>query len=266
MSTSVSDKVIAITGAASGLGLATAHLLASRGALLSLADLNLEALEKAAAEVSAKSGNKNIISTALDVRNVQQVDDWVAATVKKFGRLDSAVNLAGVVSPGIARDGVKDITDKDWNFVIDINLNGVFHCMRAQLRVLADGGSIVNASSVAGIVGTPNHAAYAASKHAVIGLTKSAAKEVGTRGIRVNAICPGFIKTPMTMASVDAHGKVGLNENTSGGLVAQQAIQRGGEAHEVASLVAFLVGDESKYITGTSHTIDGGLTCYLGRK
>jgi NAD(P)-dependent dehydrogenase (short-subunit alcohol dehydrogenase family) len=189
----VTNKVIAITGAASGIGLTTAKMLANRGALLSLADLNAASLDAVKADLKAENPSLDVITTALDVRNVSEVDAWITNTVQHFGRLDGALNLAGVIGKSLGNPvtgGVKDLTDDEWEFVVGINLTGVFNCMRAQLRVMADGGSVVSASSIAGITGRGFNSTYSAAKHGVVGLTRSAAKEVGVRGIRVNCICP----------------------------------------------------------------------------
>lgn len=190
--TQFADKVIAITGAASGIGFEAAKLLASRGAKLSLADLTREGLEAAQKAIQAQNSNVSILIYPLDVRQYDQVEAWIAETVKYFGRLDGAANMAGVVSKTIGSDAAKieQMDLKDWEWTMGINSTGVLHCLKAQLQKIADNGSVVNASSIAGVQGREKNGAYTASKHAVIGLTRSAAKEVGERGVRVNAICP----------------------------------------------------------------------------
>jgi NAD(P)-dependent dehydrogenase (short-subunit alcohol dehydrogenase family) len=187
----ITDKVIAITGAASGIGLETAKLLASQGAKLSICDLNETALSEKVAEISACSlSPTNILSTVVDVRSPSSVNAWIAITVSTFGKLDGAVNMAGVIPKCINIERVEDLNDEDWKFVIDVNLHGVMHCMRAQLKEMNVGGSMVNAASICGLIGFPKNAAYTAAKHAVIGLSRTAAKEVGDREIRINCIAP----------------------------------------------------------------------------
>ena len=188
--TSLAGKVIAISGGASGIGLATAHLLASRGASVSLADMQADALAKAVQSIEAAGGKA--LGTVTNVTDRKQVEHWIDATISKFGRLDGAANLAGVTGRNIGVTGVEDIEDDDWALVLAVNLTGVMYSMRAQLRRMERGGSIVNAASVAGLIGRRLNAAYTASKHGVIGLSRSAAKEVGgeDRRIRVNCIAP----------------------------------------------------------------------------
>lgn len=184
-------KVIAITGGASGIGLASAKLLASRGADISIADVSQANLDKAVPEIkSASSSKKDILASIVDVRNIASVHDWIKQTVDKFGKLDGAANLAGVIGAHKEQRPTRDLIEDDWDFVIGVNLTGVMHSMKEELKVMTTGGSIVNASSVAGLTGLPSCAAYCASKHGVIGLTRTAAKEEGSRGIRVNAIAP----------------------------------------------------------------------------
>lgn len=186
---SMNGRVVAITGGASGIGLATAMLLAERGAQLSLADLQTKPLQDVATDIEARYGVRPMIYT-LDVRDAQAVEDWITQTVEKFGHLDGAANLAGVIPKSIGLKGVADQDLEEWNTVIGVNLTGLMLCMRAQLKAISPGGSIVNASSIAGLVGRANNASYTASKHGVIGLTMAAAKEVGANNVRVNAICP----------------------------------------------------------------------------
>jgi NAD(P)-dependent dehydrogenase (short-subunit alcohol dehydrogenase family) len=182
-------KVIAITGAASGIGLETAHYLAHRGASLSLADVQQKELLEA--ETSIKKElipTARVLASLVDVRSNLEVEEWTAQTVKEFGKLDGAANLAGIfIEPAT---GIKGIDDNIWESVLAINLTGMMYCLRAQLKVISRGGSIVTASSVAGLVGSSQYPAYTTSKHGVIGLTKCAAREVGDAEVRVNCICP----------------------------------------------------------------------------
>lgn len=183
-------KVIALTGAASGIGYETALLLARQGAHLSICDVNASALQEKAASISQASTSGKVLSTAVDVRNDSAVNAWIAQTVETLGKLDGAVNMAGVIPKVINKERVEDLNNEDWHFVIDVNLHGVMYCMRAQLQHMKERGSLVNAASICGVIGFPKNAAYTASKHAVIGLSRTAAKEVGDREIRVNCIAP----------------------------------------------------------------------------
>jgi NAD(P)-dependent dehydrogenase (short-subunit alcohol dehydrogenase family) len=188
---SLKGKVICVTGAASGIGLATAKVLFTQGAMLSLLDLREESLEAAVAGILGDSTESDrIIFTAVDIRSSDQVDAWVERTVKHFGCLDGAANIAGVIGRHYGIHDISELSNEEWDFINGTNLTGLFYCLRAQINAICDGGSIVNTSSVVGLEGHGKNGAYSASKHGVIGLTKSAAQEVGSRGIRVNSIAP----------------------------------------------------------------------------
>ncbi|KPI36642.1 Levodione [Cyphellophora attinorum] len=247
---SLKDKVIAITGAAGGIGAATAHVLASRGAYLSLADTDAAELQHLSEEIS-KNYKTEVLATTVDVTNSDQVDEWVAATVKHFSKLSGGVNLAGIVGTEFGRKGAHEVSDQDFDLVMKINVKGVMACQRAQLQHIEDGGSIVNAASVSGKMGIPQALSYVASKHAVIGLTRVAAVENGHRRVRVNAIAPGSVDTKMLDAAREVH--IGDSDHKS-------PINRIGKAEEVGALIAFLLSDEASFTTGAVYTIDGGLT------
>lgn len=233
---SLKGKVIAITGAASGIGLSTARLLASRGATLSLADLNQSGLGTA---LSSLEGS-NHLTTVVDVRKTSDIDSWISKTVKALGKLDGACNLAGVhTGKGLP---LAEESDEDWDFMMGVNGKGVFLCMRAELNNMKDGGAIVNAASIAGIRGMPNGAIYVASKHAVVGMTRSAARENGKRNIRINAIAPGTIDTPMVHKIEE---NLGQRLDTS-----MQALDRHAKPEEMATVIAFMLSDEASFVTG----------------
>lgn len=187
---SLKGKVIAITGAGSGIGLATARECAARGASLALCDISQETVDKVVSEI--KTAGVEVIGTQLDVSKSDAVDAWISQIVSHYGRLDGAANVAGVGGPP-KENLIANITDTSndrWDFILGINLTGLFYCLRAQLRVMQRGASILNVASIAGLRGSPGLAAYGASKHGVVGLTRTAAKEVGPKGIRVNALAP----------------------------------------------------------------------------
>lgn len=185
---SLSGKVIAITGAASGIGLSLANLCASSGVKLALADIQEEPLIELADKLR-KSGTE-VTATRVNVASSQEVNEWVNATIKHFGKLDGAANIAGVEGLKSTSSKIVDQSDEEWDFILSVNLTGIMYCLRAQMRVMERGASVVNAASIAGMMGRPGIGAYSASKHGVVGITRSVAKEVGARGIRVNAVSP----------------------------------------------------------------------------
>ncbi|KAB5550803.1 3-alpha--hydroxysteroid dehydrogenase [Coniochaeta sp. 2T2.1] len=250
-----SGKVVVITGAASGIGRETAKLLASTGARLSLADFQEAALKEVVSEISLQYGEDTVTHALVDVRDRASVESWIAATVKTFGApIDGVANLAGVIGKEINVAPIWEVSDEDWEFVVGINLKGVFNCLRAAIPHMRDGGSIVNAASIAGLIGFRKNAAYVASKHGVAGLTRSAAKDLGSRNIRINAICPGAIDTPMLRKSSNTGEGHGVGYD-------YVALNRPGRADELPPLIAFLLSDGSSYMTGTMQSIDGGWYC-----
>ena len=187
---SLKDKVIVITGAASGIGLETARLFASKGAILSLADVQTALLEKLQSELKASHPSAKVLIATVDVSQRGQVETWIDDTVDIFGKLDGCANLAGVIGKQSNVVPIENVDDDDWDFIYGVNVIGLRNCLRAQVPNMNKGGSIVNASSILGLIGAPNNLAYASSKHAVVGMTRVAAKELGPRKIRCNCFCP----------------------------------------------------------------------------
>jgi NAD(P)-dependent dehydrogenase (short-subunit alcohol dehydrogenase family) len=244
-------KVALVTGAAMGMGFATARMFAEAGAAVALADLDEDALGKAVAELEG-AGHK-VLGIRCDVSNEGEVEAMVRRTVDTFGRLDAAFNNAGIQIPSAE---VTDVPDADYERVMAVNLRGVWNCMKHELpRMQAQGtGAIVNCSSVGGLVGGPNLAAYHASKHGVIGLTKSAALENAARGIRVNCVCPGTIDTPMVAAMRAA------KPEAMEGFIKRQPIGRLGKPEEIGAAVLWLCSDASGFVLGHALAVDGGYT------
>jgi NAD(P)-dependent dehydrogenase (short-subunit alcohol dehydrogenase family) len=250
MNLSFKNKVALVTGAGSGLGLATAKAFAESGAAVVLADWNEQSARTAADELVAQ-GHK-ALAVACDVSDDAQVEAMVHQTVTTFGRLDAAYNNAGVQN---VLAETADSTREDYDRVMAINLRGVWSCMKFELQQMRKqrSGTIVNCSSLGGLVGSPERGIYHAAKHGVLGFTKSAALEYAARGIRINAVCPGLIHTPMSdqmIASGQAEALKAMEKSIPMGRV--------GRPEEIANAVLWLCSDAASYVTGQSISVDGG--------
>jgi NAD(P)-dependent dehydrogenase (short-subunit alcohol dehydrogenase family) len=244
-------QVALVTGAGSGLGLGTAQAFAEAGASVVLADMNEDAL-RAATDGLTVAGH-TAIGVTCDVSDEEEVAALVAHTVASFGRLDMAFNNAGImIPPSDAADEPADNFDR----VDAINLRGVWACMKHELRQMrAQGtGAIVNCSSLGGLVGLPGRASYHASKHGVLGLTKSAALEYAPRGVRINAVCPGTIDTPMVTRMIET-GELDMAD-----AIKNQPIGRLGNADEIAAAVLWLCSPAASFVIGVALPVDGGYT------
>ena len=243
-------KTVFITGGLSGIGKACAMVSAREGANVVIADLKSDTTDSVMEEIQRESPKAIFIEC--DVSKYSQVESAIQKTVSAFTTLDVALNNAGI---GGEAHKVGDMTEEAWLKVIGINLNGVFNCMKHELVQMAiqKKGVIVNVSSILGKVGFANSAHYVASKHAILGLTKTAALEYATEGIRINAICPGFIETPLLT-------NAGITENSDMQkyIIGLHPMKRLGQPEEIASGFIFLASDESSFVTGTALEIDGG--------
>lgn len=240
-----------VTGGGSGIGAACARRLAAAGAQVLVADLDADAAQRVARQL--QDAGAAATACAVDVADPDAVDAMVTTAVEAFGALHLAVNNAGVSAPMAP---VERLSTDAWRHVLSIDLDGVFLCLRAELAAMraAGGGAVVNMASVLGLAGSPHVAPYVAAKHGVVGLTKAAALEAAADSIRINAVAPGFIATPL------------LEEHTAPpvlrAMVAQTPLGRLGTPEEVAHLVAWLLGDEAAFVTGAVFEADGG---YLSR-
>jgi len=253
MNISFENKVALVTGAGSGLGLATVKAFAESGASVALADWNEKAVRSATAELAAQG--HNALAIHCDVADDEQVEAMVEQTVATFGRLDAAYNNAGVQNI-VAQTA--DAPREDFDRVMAINLRGVWSCMKFELRQMCKqgNGAIVNCSSLGGLVGAPGRGTYHAAKHGVLGLTKSAALEYASRGICINAVCPGIIETPMVA------GMLATQAEAMKELMREVPIGRLGRPEEIAAAVLWLCSAAASFVIGHALAVDGGYTVH----
>ena len=240
-------KVAAITGGARGIGHATAVKFAAEGARIAVCDINPQLIEETLAAIRAAGGEAT--GYRVDVTDKAQIAAMVAEVMAQWGRIDCVVNNAGIVMDA----QLKKMTDEQFDKVIDINLKGVYNCTRAVVDVMLaqKSGVILTTSSIVGLYGNFGQTNYAASKFAVIGMTKTWAKELGRKGIRANAVCPGFVATPILKQ---------MPENVLADMAKKVPCGRLGTPEEIANVFAFLASDEASYINGAVISVDGGMT------
>ena len=254
MTRNLEGKSALVTGGASGIGRATALAFAREGARVAVADILEEAAQRTVSEIEAMGGQA--LAIACDVTDDDAVKAMIAATVDAFGSLDCAFNNAGIapyqVNAGWQK--IADVAPEAWRRLIDVNLTGVWLCLRhevAQMRAQGSGGVIINTASILGLVGSATSSAYVAAKHGVVGLTKTAAADHAEDNIRVNAVCPGYIETPMTEETMRRRG---------GRILARVPMARMGKAGEIAEAVVWLCSPKASFVTGVSWAVDGGYT------
>ncbi|HEV2099401.1 MAG TPA: glucose 1-dehydrogenase [Stellaceae bacterium] len=244
-------KSALITGGGGGIGRATALAFAREGARVAVADYAAETAAETVAMVNAAGGQA--ITLTGDVTRARDVKAMFDDTIVAYGRLDCAFNNAGIAGWQVEAGGKKtaDWPEEAFDRMIAVNLKGVWLCMRAEIRQMLTqgGGAIVNTGSIAGLAGLPTSSAYVAAKHGVIGLTKTAAIEYAGAGIRVNAVCPGYIKTRMTEDTMRRRGDA---------ILAQVPAKRMGNPEEIAEMVVWLCSDRASYVTGAAYNVDGG--------
>ncbi len=250
MTTTLTGKTILVTGGSTGIGRATAGILARGGARVIIADVQDAAGEETIAGIRATGGDAEYHH--VDVSDAEAIQILVTGIATRYGSLDGAFNNAGIEGPTAK---ILDVSLDDWHHVIRVNLTGVFICMRAEVTQMLkqnSGGSIVSTASAAGLIGIPGAVSYNASKHGVVGLTKTVALEYASRNIRVNAVCPGFIETPMLERVTDASAKIRDQ------LIRSVPMRRVAQPSEIGETVAWLMSEKSSYITGVALPVDGG--------
>jgi NAD(P)-dependent dehydrogenase (short-subunit alcohol dehydrogenase family) len=247
-------KVALVTGGASGIGRATALTFAREGAKLIIADMNIDGGQQTVHMITENGGDATFVQ--VDVSNATAVEAMISKAVETYGRLDCAHNNAGISGRGIGGEQrmlTAEYPEERWHHVIATNLTGVWLCMKHEIAQMLRQGSgvIVNTASVAGLIGVRGISAYVASKHGVVGLTKTAALEYATEGIRVNCVCPGVIHTPMTERGLS-------NPELRTRMIASEPVGRVGEPKEIAEAVVWLCSDAASFVTGHTMTVDGG--------
>ena len=257
----LANKVAIITGAASGFGRASSLKFTKEGASVTMVDMNAAGLEETRKMISAQNPQAKTLTIVADVSKEQEVKGFVDSTVKEFGGLDIIFNNAGIEGTSAF---LADMPYDDFTHDLAINLHSVFLGSKYAISYMKDhgGGVIVNMSSLGGLVALPGSCTYVAAKHAIIGLTKSVAAEYGEKGIRANAICPGFVMTELHRRVITKHA--GGNEETIKGMIESNSsstpLKRYGEPEEIADLALFLASPESSYINGVAIAIDGGFS------
>lgn len=240
------DKVALITGGARGIGKAIAFAYAKEGADIVVADVNLEEAEKTAKEIEALG--RKALALTMDVTDYTKVEEVVNKILDKFAKIDILVNNAGITKDNL----LLRMSQLEWDAVLNVNLKGTFNCIRAVSRVMIKqrSGKIVSIASIIGLIGNPGQANYSASKAGIIALTKTAAKELASRNINVNAVAPGFIQTDMTAK---------LSEELKQKMLSNIPLNKLGTADDVAAVCLFLASEDSSYITGQTIVVDGGM-------
>ncbi|MGB3622610.1 SDR family oxidoreductase [Ketobacter sp. MCCC 1A13808] len=247
----LTDKVALVTGGGGGIGRVTALAYAAAGARVAVVDINAAAAQAVAEEITASGGDA--ISITADLTRSEQVETMVEQVVARYGSLDIAFNNAGIE---IEQAPLAKISEDTFDDLMDVNVKGVWLCMKYEIEQMLKqgGGSIVNTSSIGGLIGAPRQPVYGSTKHAVLGLTKAAAVEYARKGIRINAVCPGVIRTAMMSRAIEREPK---REQY---IAQMHPIGRVGEAEEVAKAVVFLSSDDASFVVGVALPVDGGYT------